>query len=59
MTVLDYLRDSASTGKSKETTLIVIEDIHWADEATMDFIKFLPGISKFPASLSLLIATRN
>ncbi len=24
----------------KETTLIVIEDIHWADEATMDFIKF-------------------
>jgi len=22
------------------TTLIVIEDIHWADEATMDFIKF-------------------
>jgi predicted ATPase/DNA-binding CsgD family transcriptional regulator len=25
----------------KETTLIVIEDIHWADEATLDFIKFL------------------
>lgn len=24
-----------------ETTLIVIEDIHWADEATLDFIKFL------------------
>jgi hypothetical protein len=24
----------------KETTLIVFEDIHWADEATMDFIKF-------------------
>jgi ATP/maltotriose-dependent transcriptional regulator MalT len=23
------------------TTLIVIEDIHWADEATLDFIKFL------------------
>ena len=23
-----------------ETTLIVIEDIHWADEATLDFIKF-------------------
>src|SRR5258705_2209682 len=25
----------------KETTVIVIEDIHWADEATLDFIKFL------------------
>src|SRR5258706_14324804 len=24
-----------------ETELIVIEDIHWADEATLDFIKFL------------------
>ena len=24
----------------KGTTLIVIEDIHWADEATLDFIKF-------------------
>ena len=25
----------------KETSLIVFEDIHWADEATLDFIKFL------------------
>ncbi|HMH22997.1 MAG TPA: AAA family ATPase [Puia sp.] len=25
----------------KGTTLIVFEDIHWADEATLDFIKFL------------------
>ncbi len=25
----------------KETTIIVFEDIHWADEATLDFIKFL------------------
>jgi len=32
----------------KETTLIVIEDIHWADEATMDFIKFFARrITKF------------
>jgi DNA-binding CsgD family transcriptional regulator len=32
----------------KEMTLIVIEDIHWADEATMDFIKFFARrISKF------------
>ncbi|HKH62384.1 MAG TPA: AAA family ATPase [Flavitalea sp.] len=23
------------------TTLIIIEDVHWADEATLDFIKFL------------------
>lgn len=28
-------------GDQKEPTLIVIEDIHWADEATLDFIKFL------------------
>ncbi len=26
--------------KQEETTIIVIEDIHWADEATLDFIKF-------------------
>ncbi|HEV8286161.1 MAG TPA: AAA family ATPase [Chitinophagaceae bacterium] len=24
-----------------QTTLVVIEDIHWADEATLDFIKFI------------------
>lgn len=33
--VLDQLRDPA------QTTLLVIEDIHWADEATLDLIKFL------------------
>jgi predicted ATPase len=26
--------------KRKEKILIVFEDIHWADEATLDFIKF-------------------
>ena len=26
--------------KRKEKTIIVFEDIHWADEATLDFIKF-------------------
>jgi predicted ATPase/DNA-binding CsgD family transcriptional regulator len=26
--------------KQKEKTLIIFEDIHWADEATLDFIKF-------------------
>ncbi|HET6768847.1 MAG TPA: AAA family ATPase [Chitinophagaceae bacterium] len=28
-------------GNQKEVTVILIEDIHWADEATLDFIKFL------------------
>ncbi len=27
--------------RKQQTTLIVFEDIHWADEATLDFIKFL------------------
>jgi DNA-binding CsgD family transcriptional regulator/tetratricopeptide (TPR) repeat protein len=34
-TVLDQLRDPA------QPTLVVVEDIHWADEATLDLIKFL------------------
>jgi DNA-binding CsgD family transcriptional regulator/tetratricopeptide (TPR) repeat protein len=34
-TMLDQLRGSA------QPTLLVIEDIHWADEATLDLIKFL------------------
>lgn len=33
----------------KEKTLIVFEDIHWADEATLDFIKFFARrISQLP-----------
>jgi DNA-binding CsgD family transcriptional regulator/Tfp pilus assembly protein PilF len=33
----------------KEKTLLVFEDIHWADEATLDFIKFLGRrISQLP-----------
>jgi DNA-binding CsgD family transcriptional regulator len=28
-------------GSQREKTLIVFEDVHWADEATLDFIKFL------------------
>ena len=27
--------------KQKQTTIIVFEDVHWADEATLDFVKFL------------------
>lgn len=34
-TMLELLRDPA------ETTLLVIEDIHWADEATLDLLKYL------------------
>jgi DNA-binding CsgD family transcriptional regulator/tetratricopeptide (TPR) repeat protein len=34
-TMLDELRGAA------QPTLLVIEDIHWADEATLDLIKFL------------------
>ena len=31
--------------RSLRPTVIVIEDIHWADEATLDLIKFLGGES--------------
>ena len=34
-TMLDLLRDSA------QPTVLVIEDIHWADEATLDLLKYL------------------
>jgi ATP/maltotriose-dependent transcriptional regulator MalT len=34
-TFLEFLADRS------ETTLLVIEDVHWADEATLDFVKFL------------------
>lgn len=30
-----------SLGSQDGTTILVFEDIHWADEATLDFIKFL------------------
>jgi predicted ATPase len=38
---LNYLPDFfRALSKQKEKTIIVFEDIHWADEATLDFIKF-------------------
>lgn len=41
--------------REKETNIIVIEDIHWADESTLDLIKFLAKrINKYR---SLLIIT--
>ncbi|HET6767101.1 MAG TPA: AAA family ATPase, partial [Chitinophagaceae bacterium] len=41
--------------KQKGTTLIVIEDIHWADEATLDFIRFF--IRRITRVHSLFIVT--
>jgi DNA-binding CsgD family transcriptional regulator/tetratricopeptide (TPR) repeat protein len=31
----------ANLQESRETTVIVLEDLHWADEATLDLVKFL------------------
>jgi DNA-binding CsgD family transcriptional regulator len=39
----------------KESVLIVFEDIHWADEATLDFIKFF--IRRLPQLRCLFILT--
>lgn len=36
-----FIRLFHELSEQKETTLIVFEDIHWADEATLDFIKFM------------------
>ena len=36
-----FARFFHEVGNLKGTTIIVFEDIHWADEATLDFIKFL------------------
>src|SRR6187551_476657 len=35
-----FLKFFRELSKQKEKILIVFEDIHWADEATLDFIKF-------------------
>jgi len=35
-----FLKFFLELSKKKEKILIVFEDIHWADEATLDFIKF-------------------
>jgi len=36
-----FSRFSSELEKQKGITVIIIEDVHWADEATLDFIKFL------------------
>lgn len=36
-----FARFFRELSKQKEKSIIVFEDIHWADEATLDFIKFL------------------
>jgi predicted ATPase len=36
-------------GSIRKTVVLVFEDIHWADESTLDFVKFLARrISKYP-----------
>ncbi|MDN3547563.1 helix-turn-helix transcriptional regulator [Mucilaginibacter aquaedulcis] len=35
-----FTRFLHEVSNQKQTTIIVFEDIHWADEATLDFIKF-------------------
>ena len=40
--------------RSAPLAIIVIEDVHWADEATLDMIKFLGRIHQLP---SLLVIT--
>ena len=47
-TILAYLRDCASV------TLLVVEDVHWADEATLDFIKYLGRRIQHVATLFIL-----
>jgi DNA-binding CsgD family transcriptional regulator len=39
-----------------ETDLLVVEDVHWADEATLEFLLFL--VSRQPPPLSLLVTCR-
>ncbi len=41
---------------SLETGLLVVEDLHWADEATVEFLLFLA--SRKPPALSLLVTSR-
>ena len=36
-----FVRIFHKLNNQKEASLIIFEDIHWADEATLDFIKFL------------------
>jgi len=46
-TMLDTLRDPA------QPTVLVIEDIHWADEATLDLLKYLGR--RIPQTRALLV----
>jgi len=46
--------------KSTIPTVVVFEDVHWADEATLDLIKFLDGAShNFPLCFSSRTAITN
>ncbi len=49
--VFDALRDELAAGRG---TVLVIEDVHWADEATLDVVRFLARrIDDLPAVLVL------
>jgi predicted ATPase len=52
--LLDELRQSPLP------TVVVVEDVHWADEATLDLLKFLDGASPIcPCCCSSPIARTN
>jgi DNA-binding CsgD family transcriptional regulator/tetratricopeptide (TPR) repeat protein len=53
---LDVIRDLA---RQPKTVVIIFEDIHWADEATFDFIKFLARRIKQLGCLFLLTYRDN
>lgn len=51
--VLSALRDTLATGPAR---LMVIEDLHWADDATIDAVKFLARrIDQLPVLLLLTV----
>lgn len=49
--VFDALRDELAGGRA---TVLIVEDVHWADEATLDVLRFLARrIAELPAALVL------
>jgi DNA-binding CsgD family transcriptional regulator len=49
---------SLLTGLARKTTVLVIEDIHWADEATLDLLKYL-GRRLYALPALLILTYRN
>jgi DNA-binding CsgD family transcriptional regulator/tetratricopeptide (TPR) repeat protein len=50
--LLSYLRDA------QRVTLVILEDVHWADEATLDFVKYL-GRRVLQVPVLLLVTYRD